>query len=192
MLFVSVSSSFSPVRLLRLEFRTPYSLVGCSDFSMPSVGVLSWILGSPFFFHCFSSLSAFLQQFQLPFTSVFPVHPSFCFARLCVITCGSPFSSPLSTCSLLLWSFAAFLAVRLLMSNFPFGFSIFYQLSSSVLSSLSRNSVCALLSVVSPSLNPFTPSPHNNIKPPHAELSGFYIAELTFATSCRRQWMGGS
>ena len=41
-------------------------------------------------------------------------------------------------------------------------------------------------------INSFTPSSHNNIKPPHVELSDFYIAELTFATSCRRQWMGGS
>ena len=42
--------SFSPVRLLRLEFWTPYSLVGCSDFSSMSVGLLPWILGSPFSF----------------------------------------------------------------------------------------------------------------------------------------------
>ena len=46
--FASVSSSFSPVRLLRVEFRTPYSLVGCSNFSSTSVGVLSWLLDSPF------------------------------------------------------------------------------------------------------------------------------------------------
>ena len=40
-------------------------------------------------------------------------------------------------------------------------------------------------------INPFTPSPHNNRKPPHAELSEFDIAELTFGTSCRREGMGG-
>ena len=39
--------------------------------------------------------------------------------------------------------------------------------------------------------NPFMPSPHNNIKPPHAELSEFDIAELTFVTSCRREGLGG-
>ena len=50
-------------------------------------------IGFAIFFLCFSSLSAF-QQFPLPFTSVFPVYPSFCFAGLCIVTCGSPFSSP--------------------------------------------------------------------------------------------------
>ena len=41
-------------------------------------------------------------------------------------------------------------------------------------------------------LNPFMPSPHNNIKPPHANLSEFDIADLTFGTSCQREWMIGS
>ena len=40
-------------------------------------------------------------------------------------------------------------------------------------------------------INPFMPSPHNNIKPPHADLSEFDMAELTFRTSCRREWMVG-
>ena len=35
--------------------------------------------------------------------------------------------------------------------------------------------------------NPFMPSPHNNIKPPHFWLSEFYIADLTFGMSCRRE-----
>ena len=39
--------------------------------------------------------------------------------------------------------------------------------------------------------NPFMPSPNNDIKTPHAELSEFDIAELTFGTSCRREGMGG-
>ena len=66
-LFASVSSSFSPVRLLRLEFRTLYSLVGCSDFSWTSVGVLPWILASPFLSFVFpvclsSGVSASVRQ----------------------------------------------------------------------------------------------------------------------------------
>ena len=92
-IFTSVSSSFSPVRLLRLGFRTPYSLVSCSDFSSPPVAVLFWIFALPFFFLCFSSLSAFLQEFALPFTGIFLAYPSFCFIGLCVVPCGSPFSS---------------------------------------------------------------------------------------------------
>ena len=130
-----MSSSFSLVRLLRLEFRTPYSLVGCSDFSSTSVGVQSWILGSPFFFFFFFffPLSAFPQQFPLPFASVFPVYPSFCFAGLCVVTFSSPFSSPLWTRSLLLRSFAAFLAVRVLGSNFSCW--VFYPLPAFVFGS---------------------------------------------------------
>ena len=51
-------------------------------------------IGFAFSFICFSSVSSFLQEFSLPFASVFPVYPSFCFAGLCVVTCGSPFSSP--------------------------------------------------------------------------------------------------
>ena len=38
--FASVSSSFSPIGLLRLGFRSLYSLVGCSDVSLPPVAVL--------------------------------------------------------------------------------------------------------------------------------------------------------
>ena len=41
-------------------------------------------------------------------------------------------------------------------------------------------------------INPFTQSLHNNIKPPHTELSEFDIAELTFGTSCRCEWMVGN
>ena len=39
--------------------------------------------------------------------------------------------------------------------------------------------------------NPFMPSLHNNIKPPHADLSESDIAELMFGTSCRSEWMVG-
>ena len=102
-------------------------------------------IGFTFSFICFSSLSAFLQEFPLPFTSVFPDYPSFCFARLCVVTCSSPFSSPLSTRSLLFWGFTAFLAVRLLGSNFLVGFSVLHQLLSSVLSLSSLNSIPLLV-----------------------------------------------
>ena len=87
--FASVSSSFSPVRLLRLEFQTPYSLVGCSDFAVGRCTILD--IGFAFSFHCFSSLSAFLQEFPLPFASIFLAYPSFCFAGLCVVTCSSLF-----------------------------------------------------------------------------------------------------
>ena len=63
-----MSASFSPVRLLRLVFRTPYSLVGCSDFSSTSISVLSSILGLPFlsfvFLPCYlsSGVSASIRQ----------------------------------------------------------------------------------------------------------------------------------
>ena len=89
-----------------------------------------WLL---LFFFCFSSLSAFPQEFPLPFTSVFLAYPSFCFIGLCVVICGSPFSLPLSARSLLLWSFAASLTVHLLRSSiFLLGFLLLSQLSSSV------------------------------------------------------------
>ena len=77
------------------------------------------------FFHFFFPLSAFLREFPLPFASIFPVYPSFCFAGLCIVTCGSPFSSPLSARSLLLRGFTAFLAVRLCRSSFLVGFLSF-------------------------------------------------------------------
>ena len=101
-LFASVSSSFSPVRLLRLEFRTPYSLVGCSDFSSTSVGVLSSLLASPFLSFVFLPCLPFFRSFRFRSPAIFPIYPSFCFAGLCVFTCGSPFSSPLSARLLLL------------------------------------------------------------------------------------------
>ena len=117
MLFASVSSSFSPVRLLRLEFWTLYLFVGCSAFlQRPSVFIMD--IGFAFFFPCFSSLSAFLQQFPLPFASNFAVYPSFSFADLRVITSGSLFSFTLSARLLLLRGFAAYLAVCLLGSTF--------------------------------------------------------------------------
>ena len=41
-------------------------------------------------------------------------------------------------------------------------------------------------------INPFMPSPHNNIETPDADLSIFDMAELTFGTSCRASgWLGG-
>ena len=84
-----MSSSFSPVRLLQLEFRSPYSLVGCYEFlRRPAVSCLGcWLR---LFFHLFFFLVCFLV-FLLPFTSVFPDCPSFGFARWGVVTCGSPF-----------------------------------------------------------------------------------------------------
>ena len=102
-------------------------------------------VGFTFSFICFSSLSAFLQEFPLPFASVFSDYQSFCFAGLSVVTCGSPFSSPLSARSLLFRDFAAFLAVHLHESNFLVGFSILCQLSSSVLSPPSRDSITLLV-----------------------------------------------
>ena len=114
--FASVSS-FSPVRLLRLVFWSPYSLIGCSDFSSP-LSVSSFGYWLRFFFSLFFFLVCLLQEFPLPFASFFHAYQSFCFIRLCVVTCDSPFSSFLLARLLLLRGFTAYLVFRLLGSNF--------------------------------------------------------------------------
>ena len=48
---------------------------------------------------------------------------------------------------------------------------------------------CSLVSCFEIIINPFMPSPHNNIKPPRADLSEFDIADLTFGTSCWCEWV---
>ena len=63
MFFSSLSSSFSPVSLLRIAFRTPSSLVGCSDFSSSSVGVFSLLLALPFLSFIFLICLSFFRSF---------------------------------------------------------------------------------------------------------------------------------
>ena len=76
--FASASTSFSPVRLLRLGFRSLHSLVGCSDVSSPPVTVLFWILASPFSFLSFPPCLPFFPWFRFH-SSVFflPIHSLF-------------------------------------------------------------------------------------------------------------------
>ena len=111
-LFASVSSSFSPVRLLRLEFRTPYSLVGCSDFLWcPEVSCHGcWFC--LFSFLCFSSLSVF-RSFHFCSPAFFLTIRRFVLLGGVSLHAALPFSSPLSARSLLLRDFDTFLAVRL-------------------------------------------------------------------------------
>ena len=137
--FASVTSSLSPVRRLRIEFRSPYSLVGCSDFSSASVGVLLDI-GLPFSFLYFSSLSAFLWEFSLPFASGILTFPFVLFYRPVCLYMRLSLSSPLSARLLWPWCFAAFLRFRSFVRLFS---SVFYpsQFSSSVLSPLSRDCI---------------------------------------------------
>ena len=135
-----LTSSATPARVLDSVFacRLFRLFIGVCRFPIMAVGFA-------FSFIRLSSLSAFLREFPLPLASVFPTYPSFCFAGLCVVTCGSPFSSPLSARSLLLQGFAAFLAVCLHGSNFSRWFSLLCQLLSSVLSPPSRNSIPLLV-----------------------------------------------
>ena len=129
--FASVSSSFSPVRLLQLGFRSPYSLAGCSDVSHPSLSYFSyWFRLFRFFFIlvCLSSQGfAYIQQ-------RFSCLSLVCFIGLRVVTCGSPFSSSPSG------SFALALALRCLPCNsfasVVFSFSFVFIGLACVVSSL--------------------------------------------------------
>ena len=84
--FASVSSSFSPVRLLCLGFRSPYLLVGCSDVSSLAIG-FAFFVSFSFLLICLSSCgSASIPQ-------CFSCLSLFSFLGPCVVICGSPFSS---------------------------------------------------------------------------------------------------
>ena len=112
----SVSSSFSPVRLLRLGFWTPYSLVGCSDFSLPPIAVLFWILASPFLFFVFLPCLPFFRSFLFHSPAFFLPIRRFVLSGCVSLHAALLFSSPLSAHSLLLQGFAVSLAIHLLRS----------------------------------------------------------------------------
>ena len=63
----------------------------------------------PNFFPCLRGF----RELLLPFASVFPVCPSFCFARLSIVTCGSPFLLSFRLIRSRFCASNAFLAIRL-------------------------------------------------------------------------------
>ena len=112
-------------------------------------------VGFTFSFICFSSLSAFLQEFPLPFASVFPDCPSFCFAGRCVVTCGSPLLPFRLVCSCFETSLPS---LRFVCMGRIFSRWVFSTLLAFVFSSFPSESqyyylasVCKLLLVASPS-----------------------------------------
>ena len=145
-IFVSVSSSFSSVRLLRLEFRTPYSLVGCSDFSLTSVSVLYWILASPFlFFSVFLPCLPFFRSFCFRSPAFFlPIRR---FVLSDCVSLHAALSRFLIPFRLVHSCFGASLPSLCFIASFDFsrGFSVLSQLSSSVLSPPSRDSIPMLV-----------------------------------------------
>ena len=83
-------------------------VVGCSEFLLrTSVSYGGcWVRLFPSFVFL-PSLGCF-RELPLPFASVIPACPSFCFASLSIVTCSSPFSSLLSAHSLSLRCFECF------------------------------------------------------------------------------------
>ena len=134
MFFSSLSSSFSPVSLLRIAFRTPSSLVGCSDFSSSSVGVFSLLLALPFLSFIFLICLSFFRSFcfRLP-AFYFCLSVVLFYRTVCRYMRLSFFSYPLLALLLLLRSFTAFLAIRCYVRLFSW-VSVLSQLSSSILS----------------------------------------------------------
>ena len=138
-----MSSSFSPVSLLRLAFRTPYSLLGWSEFSSLSVGVLSLLLGIPFLSFFFLPSLPFIWSFRFRSPVFFlTIRRLFCQTVSRYIRLSF---SPVCSCfgaSLPYLRFVCFV-------RFLIGFSVLYQLSSSVLSPPSPDGipllVCALI-----------------------------------------------
>ena len=90
------ASSFFPLGLLRLAFRTPYSILGWSIFASSLYCHYYWIR---LFLSFVSPFAAFLQEFPLTFATVFCLSVV-CFTRLCGVTYGSPFLLPFASFAL--------------------------------------------------------------------------------------------
>ena len=110
----SIFASFFLIRLLRLEFRFPYSLCILPPFWRSSIACCAcWIC---FFLSFVFFLFSFSSGVPASICQRFPAFPSF-FSGRYIVTCGPPFSSLLSARSLWLAALNVFLAVRLLGSN---------------------------------------------------------------------------
>ena len=123
LIFASGSSSFFLLGLIRLAFRTPYSLLGWSVFASSSAVVLSFLLGSLFSFFVLLPSQLFFRIYRFPSRLFLSFH-RLC-ARLCVVSYGSLFFFSLFASFLLLRGLAAFPKLCLLRSCFSWGFLFF-------------------------------------------------------------------